>query len=144
MEGVGGSSSSVVPTGAGLLTSGSQATEQDANFTRPMATDEQALGSAELRFRAEVGKMLDETMGSQRSKTIMRHSEGMEWLGGAAGLRMVFIFRSKIKASPVTVRDKMVWLPADAEIFGAKVGLEALGLKPLRGVETDEEKIRKS
>ena len=101
MEGNGGSGSSVVPTGVGLPSTGGHPTGQGV-IPVHSATNFAELDPAEQKFRTDVKQMLNETMGSQRTSSVVRHCEGMEWLGGVAGLRMV-VSRSKIKTLPVTL-----------------------------------------
>ena len=94
MEGNGGSSSGVVPEASaagGLLMPGSQTTPSESSANR-LSANLQGMDPAEKLFRANVERMLDETMGpSQCGGTEVLHSKNVEWLGGVPGMRLLML-----------------------------------------------------
>ena len=145
MEGNGRSSSAVVPPEGGLPLSGSQVTGDSAVFSTAGSGSERDLDSTEAGFREDMSRMLQSeriTGTAQQGKAVVRHSRGVDWIMGIPGMR-VLLQRRKLEEMPVAVRDDALWLPPDASVYGADVGLEATGLKPFTEKDIEEEKLKK-
>ena len=146
MEESSGSSASVVPSGGGLPSVGSQAPSESALLTTASIAGEDKLDPIEAGFREEMSKMLtsEAAAGSaQQGKPAVRHSRGADWIMGIPGMRILFQ-RSKLEEMPIAVKDGALWLPSDASVYGADVGLEAIGLKPFVERDMEEEKLKKA
>lgn len=140
------SGAAVVQPGGGLPSSGSQNKSESAFLSGSSVACEEKLDSTEAGFREDMSRMLSvevATGSAPAVKPTVRHSRDSAWTLGIPGMRVLFQ-RSKLEEMPITVKDGALFLPSDAGVYGADVGLEAIGLKPFTEKDMEEDKLREA
>ena len=146
MEDSSRSGASVVPPGSDMQAPGSQNPSESVFLSGVSEAIEDKLDSTEAGFREDMSRMLSlevATGSAPAAKPAVRHSRDSAWILGVPGMRVLFQ-RSKLEEMPVSVRDGALFLPPDAGVYGADVGLEAIGLKPFTEKDLDDDKLRKA
>ena len=69
-------------------------------------------------------------------------SLNVDWVLGFEGLQAIFQ-RKRVTEAPIGMHNGVPRMPADAAVYGADLGLEALGLKPFEEKELETDRIRK-